>query len=177
MELKVTTVSKSNDVRDLLVDADTDEGFTTTSWGEASRTRLSPDHTQGALAIIDYRAPPGFGPPRHFHHKDDEIFLIQSGDIVLWTPTGCRTAGPGDVILLPKLMPHTWRAYGDAPVRFQVTVAPGEFETFFERIVDRDLTIADVEALIECANEAGMDIIGPPLSDDEVAAILRGERV
>ena len=96
---------------------------------------------------------------------------------MLWTPAGCRTAGPGDVILLPKLMPHTWRAYGDALVRFQVTVAPGEFETFFERIVVKDLTIADVDALIECANEAGMDIIGPPLSDDEIAAILRGEMI
>lgn len=171
----MTALSRSNTVRDLLVDANIEVGFTTTSWGEASRTRLSPDETQGALAIMDYRAPAGFGPPRHFHHKDDEIFLIQSGDIVLWTPTGCRTAGPGDVILLPKLMPHTWRAYREAPVRFQVTVAPGEFETFFERIVARNLTITDVEALIECANEAGMDIIGPPLTDDEVAAIVRGE--
>lgn len=173
----MTTLSRSNDVRNLLVDTDIAEGFTTTSWGEASRTRLSLDDTKGALAIIDYRAPAGFGPPRHFHHKDDEIFLIQSGDIVLWTPTGYRTAGPGDVILLPKLMPHTWRAYGEAPVRFQITIAPGEFETFFHRIVAKNLTITDVEALIECANEAGMVIVGAPLNDDEVAAILRGETV
>jgi len=173
----VTTTPKANDVRDLLLDADTDEGFTTTSWGEASRTRLSPEQTNGALAILDYRAPAGFGPPRHLHHNDDEIFLIQSGDIVIWTPAGCRTAGPGDVVLLPKLMPHTWRAYGNEPVGFQVIVAPGEFETFFDRIVARNLTITDVDALIECASEAGMDIVGPPLNDDEVAAILRNEAI
>ena len=43
--------------------------------------------------------------------------------------------------MLPKVMPHTWRAYGDDPIRFQVTVTPGEFETFFERIVERKLTL------------------------------------
>ena len=79
--------------------------------------------------------------------------------------------------MLPKVMPHTWRAYGDDPIRFQVTVTPGEFETFFERIVERKLTLADQAELVEVASAAGMDIIGPPLSDEEVAAIVGGGRV
>ena len=79
--------------------------------------------------------------------------------------------------MLPKGVPHTWRAYGDDPVRFQVTVTPGEFETFFERIVERNLTVADQAELVEVASAAGMDLIGPPLSNEEVAAILGGERV
>jgi hypothetical protein len=72
---------------------------------------------------------------------------------------------------------HTWRAYGDDPIRFQVTVTPGEFETFFERIAERNLTLADRAELAEVASAAGMDIIGPPLSDEEVAAIVGGGRV
>ena len=67
------------------------------------------------------KPPAGFGPPRHLHRQDDEIFLIEQGAIALWTPHECRTAGPGDVVMLPKVMPHTWRAYGDDPIRFQVT--------------------------------------------------------
>jgi hypothetical protein len=55
--------------------------------------------------------------------------LHMSGAIALWTPHECRTAGPGDVVMLPKVMPHTWRAYGNDPIRSQVTVTPGEFET------------------------------------------------
>src|SRR5205807_517268 len=83
----------------------------------------------------------------------------------LWTPHECRTAGPGDVVMLPKVMPHTWRAYGNDPIRFQVTVTPGEFETFFERIAERKLTLADQAELAEVASAAGMDIVGPRLSD------------
>jgi len=58
-----------------------------------------------------------------------------------------------------------------------VTVTPGEFETFFERIVERKLTLADQAELVEVASAAEMDIIGPPLSDEEVAAIVGGGRV
>ena len=58
-----------------------------------------------------------------------------------------------------------------------MTVTPGEFETFFERIVERKLTLADQAELVEVASAAGMDIIGPPLSDEEVAAIVGGGRV
>jgi len=75
--------------------------------------------------------------------------------------------------MLPKVMPHTWRAYGNDPIRFQVTVTPGEFETFFERIAERNLTLADQAELAEVASAAGMDIVGPPLSDEEVAAIVQ----
>jgi mannose-6-phosphate isomerase-like protein (cupin superfamily) len=159
------------------LDSPSDSGFATTSWGEQARPRLRAAETEGRLAVLFYRAPAGFGPPRHLHRQDDEILLIEQGAIALWTPHECRTAGPGDVVMLPKVMPHTWRAYGDDPIRFQVTVTPGEFETFFERIVERNLTLADQAELVQVASAAGMDIVGPPLSDEEVAAIVGGERV
>ena len=46
-------------------------------------------------------------------HLELARFLIEQGAIALWTPHECRTAGPGDVVMLPKVMPHTWRAYGE----------------------------------------------------------------
>ena len=147
--------------RPLLVDSPSDSGFATTSWGEQARLRLRAAETEGRLAVLFYRAPAGFGPPRHLHRRDDEIFLIEQGAIALWTPHECRTAGPGDVVMLPKVMPHTWRAYGDDPIRFQVTVIPGEFETFFERIAERNLTLADIRQ---------------PSNDSLILASARSER-
>lgn len=163
--------------RQPLVDSASDSDFAITSWGEEARIRLRSNDTEGRISVLAYGAPAGFGPPRHLHRKDDEILLIEQGKIAVWTPQACRKAGPGDVVLLPKGLPHTWRAYGDASVRFQVTVAPGEFEPFFELIVERSLTLADQAALVEVASEAGMDIVGPPLSDEEVEAILATGRL
>ena len=170
-------MNELTDPRSLLVDPSTDSGFATTSWGEQARPRLRGAQTMGRLSALVYAAPAGFGPPRHLHRHDDEILLIQQGTIVLWTPHQRRIAGIGDMVMLPKGVPHTWHAYGEDPVRFQVIMTPGEFETFFECIVERNLTLADHPALAEVASAAGMDIIGPPLSDEEVAAICASERL
>ena len=61
-------------------------------------------------------------------------------------------------------------------IRLQVTVVPGEFETFFARIVQRNLTLSDVPDA-EVASPAGMDILGPPLNDEEVSSIGGEEQV
>jgi quercetin dioxygenase-like cupin family protein len=163
--------------RPLLVDSLSVSGFATTSWGEHARARLRGAQTAGQLSMLVYECPAGFGPVRHVHRQDDEVLLIERGTIALWTPHECRTAGPGDVVMLSRRVPHTWRAYGDDPVRFQVILTPGEFETFFERIVERSLTLADQAELVAVASAAGMDILGPPLNDEEVAAIRAGVRV
>jgi quercetin dioxygenase-like cupin family protein len=163
--------------RTLRLDHPQETGSATTSWGEISRSRITAADTLGRLAVMDYRAPAGFSPPRHIHRNDDELFLILSGHIVLWTEAGSRIAGPGDWVLLPRGIAHSWSAYGDDGVHFQIIVTPGEFEPFFEIIERRGLTIGDVGPLTRAADEAGMDIVGPPLTDVEVAAILRGESV
>jgi signal transduction histidine kinase len=47
----------------------------------------------------------------------------------------------------------------------------------FELIVQRNLTLSDVPEIAEAASAAGMNILGPPLNDEEVAAIVRGEQI
>ena len=170
-------MNKISDPGSLLVDLPSVSGFATTAWGESARVRLRTTQLDTRLAMMVYECPVNFGPVRHLHREDDEILLIERGTIAVWTPNGCRTAKPGDLVLLPKGVPHTWRAYGKDPARFQVTVTPGEFETFFERIVEQNLTLADQAQLVAVAAAAGMDIIGPPLSDEDVAAICAGKNI
>jgi mannose-6-phosphate isomerase-like protein (cupin superfamily) len=136
-------MNKPKDLRPFLVDPPSDVGFTTASWGEYARARIRSVETEGRLSVLVYRAPAGFGPPRHLHRRDDEIFLIEQGTVVLWTLYECRTAKSGDMVMLPRCVLHTWRACGNDPVWLQVTVAPGEFKTFFERIIERHLTLAN----------------------------------
>ena len=170
-------MNELSDFGPLLVDSVSVSGFATTSWGEHARARLRGAQTDGRLSMLAYGCPAGFGPVRHLHREDDEILLIERGTIAVWTPHECRTAGPGDVVMLPKRVPHTWRAYGDDPIRLQAILTPGEFESFFERIAEQNLTLADQAELVAVASAAGMDILGPPLSDEEVAAIRAGVRV
>jgi uncharacterized cupin superfamily protein len=172
--MDIVSNAKSRTVR---VDRIEQNGMSHTSWGEQSRTRLASTDTLGTLSILDYRAPADFGPPRHQHSADDEIFLLMQGQLVLWTPEKCDTAKPGDLVLLPRGVAHTWRAYGPDPVHMQVITSPGQFETFFKDIVRQGLHVTDIQALTKVAADAGMHIVGPPLSDEDVNNILAGRPV
>jgi quercetin dioxygenase-like cupin family protein len=139
-------------------------------FGERSHLRVS--GAGGAFAIFDYRAPAGFGPVRHTHHREDEIIHLLEGRLAVWTPERRFTVAPGDTILLPKDMPHTWRGFGDADTHFTATVIPGGFERFFFIVEERGLAATDHAGLTAAAQELGLDIIGPPLTDEEVAQIV-----
>jgi hypothetical protein len=57
------------------------------------------------------------------------------------------------------------------------TFNPSGFECFFQKIERRRLLAADVAELRAVAADVGMDILGPPLSDEEVRQIIaQGEK-
>jgi mannose-6-phosphate isomerase-like protein (cupin superfamily) len=143
-----------------------------TSWGEESRVRVGSADSGGQLTILDYRAPAGFGPPRHLHHREDEVLELIEGQAVVWTPNFSFVLAPGDLVFLPKLGQHTWRAYGPMGVRFTVTFTPGGFERFFQDIEGRCLLYTDLAEREAIAGDVGVDVLGPPLSDEEVHQII-----
>lgn len=146
--------------------------FAVTSWGEMARSRVPAARASNAFALIDYRCPAGFGPPRHTHRNDDEIFYVISGTLALWTETECGIAGPGDVVVLPKAVPHAWRSFGADNVHLLVIAAPGDFEPFFQLLQGQQALSSEIEKLAAIADEAGMDVVGPPLTDEDVTAII-----
>ncbi len=165
--------SKTITSRPVSIDRAASSGIVSrTSWGEESRIRIGPADSGGQLTILDYRAPASFGPPRHLHHREDEVLELIEGQAVFWTPHLSFVLAPGDLVLLPKLGPHTWRAYGPKGIRFTATFTPSGFERFFQDIERRRLLASDVAELRAVAGDAGMDILGPPLSDEEVRQII-----
>jgi hypothetical protein len=60
----------------------------------------------------------------------------------------------------------------DILIRFTVTFTPSGFERFFPDIERLGLVITDVSELTSVAGDAGMEILGPPLNDEEVRQII-----
>jgi mannose-6-phosphate isomerase-like protein (cupin superfamily) len=144
-----------------------------TRWGEEARARVAGSETDGQYAILDYSGPEHFGPPRHIHHREDEIFHVVEGTAVLWSPDGTNIVGPGDVVALPKGVPHTWRSFGSGRMRLAVTVVPSGFEHYFPQIAASGLELSDIDGLTKLAAGMGIEVVGPPLTDAEVEAALR----
>lgn len=141
------------------------------SVGALMIVKVSGDQTDGAFALVDHTAPPGWESPYHVHHAEDELFHVLSGDIeCLYGEDGEERlrAGPNDTLTLPRDVPHGFRVVGDEPCRMLIHVAPAGFEQFVEAAgrPAESLTVPpqeapDVAALTAVAARYDLDILGP----------------
>ena len=90
-------------------------------------------HTGGALTVIEWSAPVGFGPPRHVHQAEDEMFYVLEGELVVECGDQRWTAGPGDFVFLPRGVPHVF-VVARGPVHGLQLTTPAGFEAFVEEV-------------------------------------------
>ena len=81
----------------------------------------------GGLSFVDHLCPPGYQPPLHIHHNQDEVFVITEGHFALTCGEESWQAEPGSVVFLPRGVPHRFQVSDDAPGRCLIITAPGGF--------------------------------------------------
>ena len=92
---------------------------------------LSGDATGGAFALFDELTDPGGGPPLHVHARDHEAFYILEGRFAFQVGDETRTVGPGDYLVAPPGIPHTFRNLDSTPARKLVLAWPAGVDQFF----------------------------------------------
>jgi quercetin dioxygenase-like cupin family protein len=137
----------------------------TVEWlGTTYRTILTPEESNGSMSIVDSVSPAGFGPPRHIHHKEDEIFVVLSGECEFWLEGEKFYRGPGETAFIPRGKEHTFRIAGDQPCRHLVILTPGGFEGFFHAMAEGQFRIPeDMGSINGQAEQFNMTFTGPPL--------------
>lgn len=125
--------------------------------------------TRGRLTVVEFLNPPGFAPPLHRHQEEDEMFYVLSGTAEFRCAGEVLAAGPGDFVLLPVGVPHTFVVGGDEPLRTLQITTPAGFEHFAAAAggpaTERRLPPAaapDPAALGHAAARHGIEILGPP---------------
>ena len=132
--------------------------------GVAFRTILTSEATGGAMSIVDSVAPVDFSPPRHVHEREDECFVILSGECEFWLEGETFRRGPGETAFVPRGKEHSFRVVGDAPCRHMVILTPGGFEAFFAAMAANGYTMPDdMEAVNAAAAQHHLAFTGPPL--------------
>ena len=92
------------------------------------------EDTGGVYTLLDQLAPPGFGPPLHVHHLEDEPFFVLEGLVRFRCGDREFLVENGGYVYLPKRVPHAFRVEASAPAHLmQMTLPPG-FERFVEEI-------------------------------------------
>ncbi|MGO9821305.1 MAG: cupin domain-containing protein [Solirubrobacteraceae bacterium] len=108
-------------------------------------------------------------PPLHVHHRDDETFYVIAGEVTLFYGHQEVSVGPGQALLAPRDIPHTYRVDSDR-ARWLVINSPSGFEQFLfeasEPAPSPELPPqgrpADPQALAQAAAAYDIEILGPP---------------
>jgi mannose-6-phosphate isomerase-like protein (cupin superfamily) len=139
--------------------------------GNRMSVKATADSTGGAFGLVESLMPPGFSPPMHVHHREDESFYILEGELTLQCGERRFRAGAGAFVFLPRDVPHTFVVEGDRPARMLTFLTPGGGEGVFiegGRQPERDglppATPPDVNALKRVSARFGAEIVGPPIA-------------
>jgi quercetin dioxygenase-like cupin family protein len=137
------------------------------------------DATGGQLSVFRATMPEGFSPPRHIHTREDEVFLVQDGDVCFWIDGKLLLAGPGTTVFMPRGNPHTFRIQSPSATILGV-MTPGEFEQLFRNLGipagERALPTPgivpfDVPAVMAEQERLGTTVVGPPLTADDTSSL------
>ncbi|MBP1804776.1 cupin domain-containing protein [Rubellimicrobium aerolatum] len=130
--------------------------------GTTYRAILPAAATGGALSIVDSTSPARSGPPRHVHAREDECFVILTGEVEFWVAGRTFRKGPGEAAFIPRGTEHTFRALTAS--RHLLILTPGGFEGFFAEMAQRACRLPeDMAAVIESAGRHGATFTGSPL--------------
>lgn len=124
------------------------------------------EQTGGALTAWESTAAPGEGPPLHLHVSEHEFMYVLEGRLRFRLGEAEHTAPAGSFTFIPRGLSHTWQNVGDdgARILFGFTPAAPGMERLFERSAELPADTRMADAFGTLAGEAGMEVLGPPLS-------------
>jgi mannose-6-phosphate isomerase-like protein (cupin superfamily) len=104
--------------------------------------------------LLELALEPGAGAGPHMHTKEDETIAVLDGRLVV--DDGRRhELGPGDAIVLPRRVRHSFANEGGEVGRAHVFCSPGGLERFF-----RDVAAATSDADVAAAAERAGLVFG-----------------
>jgi quercetin dioxygenase-like cupin family protein len=89
--------------------------------------KLTGEHTDGRLTVVEVTIPPGRMCPPHVHHREEETFVVLDGHATFYIGEQQVEAGPGDMIVGTRDLPHHFQA-GDEGARLLFLLTPSGLE-------------------------------------------------
>ena len=129
------------------------------------------DQTEGRFAVMELLAPRGFASPLHIHRREDEFFVVLSGEVRVQHGEAVIEAVAGSVVYGPRDVAHAFHV-DSAEARLLLFFGPAGVEGFFREggkparslgLPPAEEQFLDKQALTEIASRYDQEFIGPPL--------------
>jgi len=114
------------------------------------RFMVGAEETGGRFALVEHPLPPrSLGAPVHTHRNEDEYSYVLEGRVAVQIGDEIVEAGPGELVVKPRGIPHAFWNPGDEPARLLEIVSPGGFESYFRELApalaaEDDAAVRDV---------------------------------
>lgn len=105
---------------------------------------------------------PGQHVPVHVHPTQDEFILVQEGELDLKLDGVWSKAKAGDLVRMPKGVPHGYFNKSDKPAKALFWVSPaGKLKELFDELHE----MTDVDAVIKVSAEHDVDFLPPEANE------------
>ena len=105
---------------------------------------------------------PGQFVPVHVHPTQDEFILVQEGELDLKLDGEWTKAKAGDLVRMPRGIPHGYFNKSDKPARALFWVSPArKLEQLFDKLHNLD----DVDEVVKLSAQHEVDFLPPEAND------------
>jgi len=122
--------------------------------------KISTQETDGNFFLFEHSNLLPGGPPLHLHYKQEEWFYVIEGEVLVQIGEKRFQLKPGDSLLAPRKVPHTFAAVGATPAKMHVGYSPADKIEEFFRILANGKPPAWDAAFFRKYN---CELLGPPL--------------
>jgi hypothetical protein len=108
-------------------------------------------------------------PPPHIHHREDEIFYVLEGEILVTVEDRTIKVTPGTMIFLPRDVRHSFTIESEQ-LRMLQLLTPAGLEGWFKEFSVRAPAMTlppadepqyrDVQSMLEAAPRYGLEFVG-----------------
>jgi len=141
------------------------EGEVVTALGSRYVYKLLGQHTGGAFSMVEETLLDSEGPPLHVHDDEEETFYVLEGRGLFVAGDTQRELARGDLVVVPRGVPHALAPRGEQPLRMLVICSPAGLEQFFVEVERRETSAGPLseEDVVALAAEYRTRIVGPPI--------------
>ena len=137
------------------------EGFDGVEWSILGQKNFPKAICETTFAF-EANSLPGQFVPVHIHPTQDEFILVQEGELELKLDGKWSKARAGDLVRMPKGVPHGYFNKSDKPVKALFWVSPaGKLKELFEGLHN----LEDVERVVALSAEHDVDFLPPEANE------------
>lgn len=136
-------------------------GFNGTTWNILGQVYF-PKASCASTFAFETNSDPGQFVPVHIHPTQDEFILVQEGELDLKLDGEWSKAKAGDLVRMPRGIPHGYFNKSDKPTRAMFWVSPArKLEELFNRLHD----LTDPEEVVKISADHEVDFLPPEAND------------